>query len=221
MANKTGAELIATVRARSARTNDNVLITVTFVLDALNEGQVHIVKKCPRLVDMDKPSTTDYQLSTDDTSIDITTLNPAHIGGIWILNGASTRREGLKYRTLEEYRAKYLPVAEQSSGEPIAYTRQGNTIHFNCPVASDYNNLYLQIDYTSWATDLLNGAVASELNNSNKGLIFYALAEVYDELAMAQPQFEQKALKTRVLFNQWLDEYTDYNEMLFEELYDE
>lgn len=221
MANKAADALIDTVRVRSARTNDTVLITEDFVLAALNETQIKVVRECPRLIDLDKSDTTTYQISTDDTSINVATLAPAHIGGIWILNGADTRQAGLKYRPLDEFRAKYIPIANQSSSEPTEYTRQGNTIFFDCPVSSDYNNLYLHIDYTDWATALTNSdSSTSELSNSDKGLILFGLAEVYDELALAQPRFEQKALKTRVLFNNWLDEYRDYNEMQLEELYE-
>lgn len=297
MANKSGAQLITAVRARSGRSNDSVLITADFVLIALNEGQIKIVRETPRLKDLDKSDTSTYRISSAKTvaiggaarssnivtattsavhyfiagqevtledvdsgsetnafsgihtiasvpstttftfaqtgadesnlaagtatvfSIPISTLNPAHIGGIWIMNGASTRRAGLKYRPLPEFREKYIPIASEGASEPIEYTRQGDMIYFNCPVSSGYNGLYLRIDYTAWATDLANGSTASELSKSNKGLILFALAEVYDEIALAQPRFEQKALKTRVLFNNWLDEYKDYNEMLLEELY--
>lgn len=221
MSNKTGAQLITTVRVRSARSNDSVLITEAFVLDALNEAQIKIVRETPRLIDLDKRDSTTYQISTDDTSFDISTLGPAHIGWIWVLNGGDTRQAGLKYRPLKEFQKKYIPIANQSSSEPTEYTRQGNTIYFNCPVSSDYNGLYLRIDYTDWATDLANDSVASELSNSDKGLVLFALAEVYDEIALAQPRFESKALKTRVLFNNWLSEYKDYNEMQLEELYDD
>lgn len=221
MANKKGDALIDTIRARAARTNDTVLITEDFVLDALNEAQVYIVRKTPRLIDLDKSDTTTYQISTDDASIDISKLDPAHIGGIWILNGASTRQAGLEYVPLPDFRKKYIPIANQSSSEPIKYTRQSNTIFFNCPVSSDYNELYLHIDYTAFATALENGdSSSSELSNSDKGLILFALAEVYDEIALAQPRFESKALKTRVLFNNWLEEYQNYNEMQLEELYE-
>lgn len=221
MANSAGDALIDTVRARAGRTSDTVLITEAFVLDALNEGQIQIVQRTPRLIDLDKSSTTDYQISTDDTSINIATLNPAHIGGIWILNGADTRQAGLKYRPLPEFRKKYIPIANQSSGEPTEFTRQGNTIYFNCPVASDYNELYLHIDYTAWANDLANNATStSELSNSDEGLIYFALSRVYDEIALAQPQFENKALKTRALFENWLSEYQNYQEMCLEELYE-
>lgn len=154
-------------------------------------------------------------------SISIATLAPAHIGGIWILNGASTRQEGLKYRPIAEFREEYIPIANEGDGEPTEYTRQGNTVFFNCPISSDYDGLYLHIDYTDWATDLANDSTASVLSNSDKGLILFSLAEIYDEIALAQPRFESKALKTRVLFNNWLDEYKDYNEMLLEELYDD
>jgi len=220
---KTGAQLIDTVRLRSARSNDSRIITEDFVLDCLNEAQIHIVRKTPRLIDLEASDTTTYQISTDDTSINIATLNPAHIGGIWIQNGANTRKAGLKYRPLNEFRNKYEPISQESSSEPTEYTRQGNTIYFNCPVADDYDELYLRIDYTAWATDLLNTeeSVASELSNSDKGLILFALAEIYDELALGRPHFESKALKTRVLFNNWLEEYQQYNEMCLEELYDD
>ena len=222
MSNKKGDALIDTVRTRSGRTNDSVFITEDFVLDALNEAQVHIVRKSPRLVDLDAKDTTTYQISTDDTSFDISTLNPAHIGGIWILNGADTRRAGLRYRPLPDFRKKYMPIANESSSEPTEYTRQGNTIFFNCPVGSDYNNLYLHIDYTKWATDLTNdNSSTSQLSNSDKGLVLFALSEVYDGIALAQPRFEVKALKTKTLFNNWLDEFRDYNEMLLEELYND
>ena len=110
-----------------------------------------------------------------------------------------------------------MPVANQSASEPTEYTRQANMIRFNRPVSSDYNGLYLHIDYTDWATDLADGSTASELPDSNKGLILFALAEIYDEIALSVPNFEAKALKTRVLFDQWLAEYADYQEMLIEE----
>jgi len=379
MANKSGAELVDTVRARSARSNDTVLITEAFVLDQLNDGQEFIVSKVPRQIDLDKSDNTSYRidrwattehvvsaavraatgivtltsatahglevgdiatvadtsgtdtdfdgnfeiLSVADTThvtffsnladesattfgtitkasakptLDISTINPAYIGGIWILNGASTRRAGLDYMPLPAFRKKYEPVSVQSSGEPVVYTRIGNTIYFNCPIARDYQGLNLRIDYTDWAKDLVNCAVAvggaarasnvvtvttgtahgmavgetviladvdsgsetnafsgshtiastattttltfaqtganesnlsagtaslvSELSQSNEGLILFALARVYDQIALAQPMFESKALKTRVLFDRWLEEYVDYNEMQLEELYE-
>lgn len=294
----TGAELIVAVRARSARSNDSALITAAFALNALNEGQIKIVRETPRLISFDKSDITTYRISSAKTvaiggaarssnvvtvtttavhyfiadqevvledvdsgsetdafsgvhtivsvpstttftlaqtgadesnlaagtatvfSIPIGTLNPAHIGGIWILNGAATRRAGLKYRPLPEFRSKYIPIIEEGASEPTEYTRQGNTIYFNCPPGSDHNGLYLRIDYTAWATDLTDGSTASELTNSNEGLILFALSRVYDEIALAQPRFEQKALKTRVLFNNWLAEYQDYNTMQLEELYE-
>jgi len=302
MANTACDALIDTIRARAARSNDTVLITEDFVLAALNEAQIHIVRNMPRHIDLDKSDTTTYRidrwattahvistavrastgvvtitsatahglevgdiatvagtsgsdttfngnfeiLSVADTThvtyfsnladesastvgtitklaakptYDISTLAPAHIGGIWILNGASTGQGGLRYRPLPEFREKYIPVSSQSESEPTEYTRQGSNIIFNCPIARAYQGLNLRIDYTAWATALTNaGSSTSELSNSDKGLIRYALAEIYDEIALAQPKFESKALKTRVLFNDWLDEYMDYNDMLLEEL---
>lgn len=303
MANKTGAQLVTAVRQDAGRTNDTALITETFVLEALNEAQLHIVRKTPRIVDLDSSDATTYRitrwsttatavtvavrastgvvtltaaghdlevgdiatvadvanntdfdgefeilsvagndvtyfqnLAADDgvgatfgtivktagkASLDISTLDPAHIGGLWILKGTETRRQGLHYRALGEFRGRYIPTATISPGIPTEYTRQGETLLFNRPVSSDFMGLRFRIDYTKWPADILNGAVVSELPDSNKGLILFALAESFDKMALSMPQFESKALKTRTLFSLWLDEYSDYQTMLIEELYTE
>ena len=137
------------------------------------------------------------------------------------MNGGATRQEGLKYRELGGFRRKYIPLSNEPPSEPYEYTRMGENILFNCPISRDYQGLNFKIDYTAKPTDLLNGAVASELPDSNKGLILYALADVYDEIALSQPKFENKALKTRVLFDRWLDDYMNTQEMLIEEQYNE
>ncbi len=303
MANKSGANLIIAVRQQAARTTDTALITETFVLETLNEGQIKIVRETPRIVALDKTDATSFRidrwstsavtiisatrastgivtvsatahglevadiatvagtsgtdttfngnfevLSVADTNtftyfsnladeaattvgtvtklaakptLNISSLDPAHIGGLWILNGGSTRRAGLRYRELTDFRRKYIPLSEQSPSEPTEYTRQGSTLYYNRPVSRDYQGLRLRMDYTAWATDLVNNGTVSELPLSNKGLIKFALAECYDAIAFAQPRFESKALKERTLFHAWLDEYKSYQESLIEELYDE
>lgn len=298
MANSKGDALIDTVRARAARTNDTVLITEAFVLAALQEAQIQIVKKMPRQIDLDESDKTTYRISSAKTveiggavrssdvvtvttsavhylmagqkviledvdsgsetnafsgehtiasvpttatftfaqtgadesnlaagkatafSIPISTLDPAHIGGIWILNGGATRQAGIKYKPLENFRKEYIPVEEESTGEWTYYTRQGSHLIFNCPLGSGYNGLYLRIDYTKWDTELANNdSTDSDMANSDKGLILFALAEVFDELALTNPRIETKALKTRALYEKWLLEYQDYNELCLEELY--
>lgn len=302
MSNSTGAELVTSVRQRSARTNDTVLITVAFVLVALNEAQVSIVRRLPRITALDKSNKTTYSVdrwsltavtptvvsrtsqivtltaaghglavgdiatvadvedttdfsgifeilsvatndvtyyqnkaddagatatfgtvvkTADKPTLDISTLDPAHIGGIWLLNDDQTRRSGIRYRPWLHFQHKHIRVAEQPPGEPTEYTRKGDTLYFDRPVSRDYQGLRYKIDYTAKATDLLNGAVASELPLSDKGLKLFALAEVFDTLALTIPRLETKALKTRALYQNWLDEYTDYQEMLIEELYKE
>ena len=297
MANKTGANLIIAVRQEVARASDSVLITETFVLDALNNAQIDIVRRTPRLIAMDKDDKTTYQVSSAKTvaisglarssnvvtattseahlclvgqkvtltdvdsgsetnafageftiaSVPTTTtftysqtgadesnlaagtsnaysfytgtLDPAHIGGIWILNGSSTRKAGVRHRPLPEFNRKWFPVAEEGDSEPWEYARRGKHILWNCPVGSDYNALYLHLEYTSWATDLADDTTASELERSNRGLILYAKAECYDAMAVAMPRFEAAALKTRTLYEKWLREYQDENELALEELY--
>jgi hypothetical protein len=295
----TDTELIAAIRQRSARQNDNNLITPDFVLAALNECQLKIVKKIPRFVSLDRTDQTTYRIArwdgtnvavtaavrtsggvvtitaagheleagdiatvsevsgtgtfngnveilsvdgndvtyfqnydadTADTfgtitklfakaTLDLSTLNAAHIGEIWIIKGASTRQQGLKYRSLPDFRRKYIPVSSQAGTEPWDYTRQGETILFNCPISSDSKGLNFKIDYTAWAAELINDGTDSQLPDSDKGMILYGLAEVFDEIALSQPRFEQKALKTRALFNDWLEDYADYQLMLIEDLY--
>ena len=302
MANSTCSALISTIRARAGRTNDTVLITTAFVLAALNEAMLEIVRQSPRLVDLDKSNTTTYRIATWSTTpvsvtaasrastgvvtltaashsleagdictvadvtgattdfdgnyevlsvsgndityfqnadaesaatfgtivqkaakptYDISTLNPAFIGGIWLMNGADTRTEGLKYRPLPEFEAMYMPVSEESPSEPTRYTRQGNNIIFNCPVSRDYAGLKLKINFTGWATPFasVSSTATCELTNSDTGLVLFALSKVYEEIALAQPNFETKALKTKMLFIDWLEKYQNYSEMQTEELY--
>ena len=222
MANKTCTALITTIRTRSARSNDSTLITEAFVLDALNEAQLEIARRGPGLIDLYTKDTTTFSISTDDTEVDISSLDPAHIEHIWILNGEDTRRAGLEFMDKGRFYRKYIRVANQSSSEPTVYTRAGNKIVFNCPVSSDYDGLYLRIDYTKWATVFpdTSSTAQSVLSNSDKGLIFFALAEIYDELAMSNPGIETKALKVRAQFEAWLSNYRDYSAMQTEELYE-
>lgn len=220
MANSTSSALAAAVKAELGRSNDSTLITTAFVLVTLNEAQVHIVRKTPGLVDLDASDETTFTIATDDESKDISSLNPAHIRKIWILNGADTRQAGLKYVVPSEFWKKYIPINQQSASEPWKYTRQGNTIYFNCPVDSAYDGLYLRIDYTKWATALTGSTDTSELTNSDKGLKLFAKAECLDEIALSVPSVSTKALKTRLLFEKWLNEYQEYNTLQMEELYE-
>jgi len=302
MANSTCVELITTIRARAGRSNDSVLITTAFVLAALNEAMVHIVRKSPGLVDLHIEDATTFRIATwsttavdvtaasrtsgvvtmtavdhsleagdvvvvadvagdtsfdgtfevlsvdendftyfsnddDDTAasfgtcvqnaakakIDISSLDPAHIDKIWLLNGGSTRQKGMKYMPKDKFFEKYIPVALQAASEPWIYTRFGNYLYFNCPFNSDCAGLRLRIDYTAWATGLasVTSTAQSDLSNSDEGLILFALAKCYDTIALSVPGVEMKAVKTRAMFNEWLAEYQDYNDLCIEELYED
>lgn len=221
MANSATSDLITTVKARAGRPNDTSLITRAFVLAALNEAQLQIVRRSPGLIDLVTIDTTTFQISTDDTEVDISSLDPAHIDKVWILNGAETRRPGLEFMRKDEFFRQNILIAQQSPTEPWKYTRYGKALYFNRPVSSDYNGLYLRMDYTKWATALTDGAGKSILSNSDEGLIFFAQARCYDEMALSVPRLETKALKVRAFFEKWLGEYQDYNLMQNEELYTE
>ena len=302
MTNSGCATLIATVRARAARATDSVLITTAFVLAALNEAMVHIVRRSPGLIDLQTEDKTTFRIATwsttettvtaaarvsgvvtmtaeghsleagdvvvvadvegdtsfdgtfevlsidtndftyfnnldDDTAtsfgtcvqhaakakLDISSLDPAHIDKIWLLNGAATRPKGMKYMPKDEFFEKYIPAALQAESEPHIYTRFGDYLYFNCPFSSDYAGLQLRIDYTKWCTVFaaVDATTACDLSNSDKGLILFALAEVYDAIALGVPGVEVKAVKTRMLFDQWLAEYQNYNDLCLEELYED
>ena len=219
--NKTCADLIDAIRLRAGRQNDNSLITEAFVLEALNDGQIDIARKCPGLIGLDERDETSITVATDDTTVDISTLDPAHISRIWILNGTSTRRAGLKYVEPNRFFEKYIRVADISASEPTIYTRRGSTLYFNCPVASDYDGLYLRIDYTKWPDPFasVNSTARSDLARSNRGLIFFAEATVFDEMALSNPKVETKALKKWAAYKDWLSDYQDYNDVQTEELF--
>jgi hypothetical protein len=223
MANTQAATLISNVRARVGRSNDTTLITPQFVLDALNEAQQEVVHRIPRQIDMDKTDTTTFTISTDDEGFSLSLFDNLHIGGIWILNEAATRQRGLDYKPLKQFRELYIPVSSQGAGEPTVYTRQGNDILFNMPVASGFNNLKLQIDYTDKPADFASVAstATSELSDSNKVLTFFAIATCFDAMAVAVPRFIANALKAWQDYEKWLARYRDDNEMKIEDLYDD
>lgn len=221
MANTQAATLIANIRARAGRSNDTTLITAEFVLDALNEAQIDVVRNTPRQIDMDKTDESTYTISTGDTEIDITTLDPEHVGHMWILNGGDTRRKGLSYMELPQFRNRFIPVSEQAPDEPWIFSRQGNNILFNVPVSSAYDGLSLKIDYTAKPADFasITSTAVSELSDSNNVLTFFALATCFDAMATSVPRFTTNALKAWADYNKWLLIYRDDNDMKLEGLY--
>ena len=219
MANSASSTLVSNIRARCGRSNDTSLITAAFALAALNEAQIEIARRSPGLIDLDSSDET-LTIATDDESKSIATIDPAHICKIWILNGADTRKAGLKFIEPDVFWDRYIPIDQESSSEPWIYTRQGSTIYFNCPVSSDYNGLKLRIDYTKWPTALTGAADTSVLSNSDEGLQFFAQARCFDEMALGSPRLETKALKCLAKFEKWLSEYQGYNTVQMESLYE-
>jgi hypothetical protein len=221
MSNTQAATLIANVRARAGRTNDTTLITAQFVLDALNVAQREVAQSIPRHVDLDKTDEVTYTLTTGDTGFDITTLDPKHIGYIWILNGGDTRRKGLQYMPLPQFRRRYVPVSEQSPDEPWIFSRQGNEVLFNVPVSAAINGLKLKIDYTKKPTEFptIASTATSELSDSDNVLTFFALATCFDAMATSVPRFIANALKAWADYEKWLLRFRDENDMKLEGLY--
>ena len=151
----------------------------------------------------------------------VSTINPAHISNVWILNGGSTRQQGITCWPKSRFDKNFLPISNEGASEPTHYTREGNSITFNCPIASDYMGLQIRLDYTKFAAvfPTVDSTNTSDLLNSDEGLIWYALAKVFDTLALTYPKMEAKALKTRAFYEKWLSDYRDYNTVCLEDLY--
>ena len=292
MANRAPSALIDEIRARAARTTDTVLITEEFVLAALNEAQLDIVRRAPGHIDLFVSDKTTFEIDTwsttptavtvgsrtdrvvtltaaghglqvgdiatiadidgttsfdanaeilsvnvddityrnnlaDDTAtsfgtivklsdkyfFDVTSLNPFSIHDIWIDNGTSTRPGGLEYVSRKNFDNRYGPIGVRGEGEPKFYTRRGNLIVMDSPVPSSLSGLPIRIDYTRYATTLLNDSTVSILRDSNKGLIFFALGEVFDAVSFSQPEFQVKAARARQTYSDWLDEYAEAMEI--------
>lgn len=221
MANTQAATLIANVRARAGRSNDTTLITAQFVLDALNTAQREVAQSTPRQVDLDKTDESTYTVSTGETGFDITTLDPQHIGHMWILNGGDTRRKGLQYMPLPQFRGNFVPVSQQAPDEPWIFSRQGNTVLYNVPISAAIDGLKLKIDYTKKPTEFpdITSVAESDMSDSDNVLTFFALATCFDAMSSSVPRFTTNALKAWADYEKWLLRFRDENDMKLEGLY--
>ncbi len=178
------------------------------------------------------PSTTTYtyaQTGADESnlaegssvsfSFPTSTLDAAHIGNIWILNGGSTNQNEIKYMPLMQFRNRYIPITSGGASEPWIFTRQGNQIYFNTLIGGDFNGLFLHIDYTAKATDLANDTTVSEYADSDEVLTHFALATCFDAMAVSEPTFLVNAIKSWSDYEKWLLAMLDDNDMKIEGLY--
>ena len=150
---------------------------------------------------------------SDRYFFDVTTLNPFSISDIWIDEGTNTRPGGLENVSRKNFDNRYGPIGVRGEGTPRFYTRRGNVIVMDSPVPSSLSGLPIRIDYTKYPTALANDATVSILRDSDKGLIFFALGEVFDAISFSQPEFQVKAARARKTYDDWLDSYSEAMEI--------
>ncbi len=219
---KTCAQLIARVKQLVGRTG-NVASQIdidNIVLDALNEAQVYIVRKVPNIMDLQVKDTTTLDAATDQYEYDLAgfTIPIAHLMNVWILDGTSSIR--LDYEQKDEFDKHYPDVASIAAGVPDIYTRRGNKIEFNCPVSSDYNAKDIRVDYCKWATEFAStvSTATSQLIKADQGLILFAWGETLRAIAKGNPSVIAIANEKKALFNEWLDDYSDYHDLATENI---
>lgn len=162
--------------------------------------------------------------TADKPRIDLSGLSikPMFVGGLWLLNGDSTEREGIRYLPKEKFDRRYLPVNTTGQGHPQRYTREGDTLVFDAPVSDSYMGLPYRIDYSKYPTALTNDASSTcDMRDTNKGLMLYGLKEVYLALSFSRPQFTQQYDRANGMFENWLDTYVEEIEMQTEWLFDD
>jgi len=220
---KTCVQLISRVKQLIGRTgavNVNTLDIDNIILDALNDAQVQIVRQLPHISDLQVKDTTTLDTVQDQYEYSLSGFSPAiaHLQNIWILNGTSSRR--IKYLHKDTFDRQWPDVSAVAASWPDYYTRRGNTIEFNCPISSDCAGLDVRVDYCKWAAPFTDTASTqtSELVNADRGLILYAWSDTLRVIARGNQGVLAAANEKRAWFDEWLDEYADYHDMLTEDL---
>jgi len=220
---KTCTQLITRVKqliGRAGTFSSSTLDLDNIILDALNEAQITIVRKVPNILELQVKDTTTLDAVTDQYEYDLSGFDPAiaHLMTVWILNGTESKR--LRYKHKDDFDELYPDVSAIASAMPDYYTRRGNKIEFNCPVSSEYNGYDIRIDYCKWAAEFASAASTetSELSQADHGLILFAWSESLRVLAKGNTGLVAIADEKKLLFNDWLDEYSDYYDLQTEEL---
>lgn len=158
---------------------------------------------------------------SDKYFIDVTSLNPFSVHDLWILNGSSTRPGGLRHLPNKKFDNSFGPIGVRGEGEPRWYTRRGNLIIMDSPVSSSLSGLPIRVDYTRYPTTLLNDSTVSILRDSDKGLTFFALAEIFEAISFSQSDFQIKAARARATYVDWAEDYIEAIEIQREENFED
>jgi hypothetical protein len=214
----TCAQMILKVRELVGRklTTTSGLDIDTVILDALNEAQRKIVKRCPDLEEL-QVSDTSLTARTATYTYSLTRFDPAilSISDVWILNGTSSFH--VEYKEKSAFDLRYPDPSAISNGTPRFWTRRADVIDFNCPLDASYNGLLIRVDYTQKPTPFatITDTNYSDIFECEDGLIMFAWSKLLRIIAREKPMLAQEKL---VQFNEWLDEFEDQHDMEYEEL---
>jgi hypothetical protein len=204
--------LIIEVQALTGRTGDTELITSARIVRFLNDAQTEIVKACTGHIDLETKKANAITLVTGTYSYSFASITPAVYFPLtlYYMNGSQSKE--LLYRDTEDFDRDY-PDPTLQSGIPREWTRRGSTIEVWPLPTSAENGKYLRLDYTKTPTAftlptspaalVIALATSSVLTESDKGLIYYAVAEVYRAIGGKK----QEADDSLQYFYGWLEEY--------------
>jgi len=189
------------------------------ILDALNEAQRTIVRRCPHVLELQVRDTTYCKAETDRYEYDLSDIDPpiAHLRQVWVMNGLETHRVTFKSR--KWFDSQYPDPSAVSSGLPTYYTQVGHTLVFSCPFSSDYNGLALRLDYCQWAGefDSVESQEISDIEDADQGLMYYAEAETLRAIARGNASVLAAARLKEGQFHDWLTELQSYHDLQTED----
>lgn len=213
---KTCAEMVTRVLHLVGRyTTQSTMPVSEIILDGLNEAMRKIAERVPNCLDLHTESTTDFQISEDDYEIDLTDLStrPWHVHRIWLLNGLETYE--IHFKTPDWFGRNFPVVSAISSAAPEYWTRLGDTIRFNCPFASDYEDLYLRVDYTKRPTRFTatDSTQTCDFYDADDGIMMWAEARALRAIAKGNGALIQAAKEKEGQWEDWLNDFESMHDL--------
>jgi hypothetical protein len=189
------------------------------VLDALNEAQRKIVRRCPHPLELQVKDDTYCKVVTSHYEYDLSDIDPpmAHLQAVWILNGLESHE--VTFKNKRKFDSAYPDVSAVAAALPTYYTRRGHTLVFSCPFSSDYDGLAIRLDYCQWASEFeaVTSEETSDIENSDTGLMHWAEAESLKAIARGNATVLAIAKQKERDFDDWLTEFQSYHSVQTEE----
>lgn len=189
------------------------------ILDALNEAQRKIVRRCPHVMELQVKNVEYLKTISGQYEYDVSDIDPpiAHLQAVWILNGLES--EGVPFKRKRAFDSLYPDVSAVSDGFPSYYTQRGDTLVFSCPISSNYANLVIRLDYCQWATpfESVESEEESDINNADTGLTYFGEAEALRAIGGGNSQVLAIADHKEQQFERWLTELQSYHDLQTEQ----